>query len=67
MEVHLFDFEEDLYGKTLRVILAKFIRPEIKFDGFDAIRAQIDKDSRVARSILLETTPGSVSKSGEEQ
>ena len=67
VEVHLFDFEEDLYGKTLRVILAKFIRPEIKFDGFDAIRAQIDKDSRVARSILLETTPGSVSKSGEEQ
>ena len=56
VEVHLFDFDQDLYGKTLRVILAKFIRPEIKFDGFDAIRAQIVKDSHMARSTLLETT-----------
>ncbi len=67
VEVHLFDFDKDLYGKTLRVILAKFIRPEIKFDGFDAIRAQIQKDSHMARSTLLETTPGSVIKIGEEQ
>jgi len=52
LEVHLFDFTEDLYGETLRVRLMDFIRPEKKFDGLDALKAQIALDSGQAREIL---------------
>ncbi len=52
VEVNLFDFEGDLYGRTLRVAFADFIRPEMKFDGIDAIRAQIAADCDAARSAL---------------
>lgn len=44
LEVHLFDFSGDLYGQTLTVSLLKFIRREQKFDGVDALKAQIEKD-----------------------
>jgi riboflavin kinase / FMN adenylyltransferase len=52
LEVHLFDFEGDLYGRHLRVRLIEFLRPEKKFDGLDALRAQIARDSAQARAIL---------------
>ena len=51
-EVHLFDFAGDLYGKTLRVALVDFIRPEMKFAGLDALKAQIAADGEAARRIL---------------
>ena len=51
-EVHLFDFAGDLYGKTLRVALLDFIRPEMKFAGLDALKAQIAADGEAARRIL---------------
>ncbi|TDQ83202.1 FMN adenylyltransferase /riboflavin kinase [Dongia mobilis] len=52
LETHLFDFAGDLYGKHLRVALIDFIRPEKKFDGLDALKAQIAADSAQARDIL---------------
>jgi len=52
VEVHLFDFDGDLYGRTLRVALAEFLRPEMKFDGIEAIRAQIGADGARARTVL---------------
>ncbi|MBB44136.1 MAG: riboflavin biosynthesis protein RibF [Rhodospirillaceae bacterium] len=52
VEAHLFDFDANLYGKVLRVILASFIRPEVTFDGIDEIRTQITKDCSEALSIL---------------
>lgn len=52
LEVHLFDFEADLYGVTLEVALDHFIRPEKKFDGLDALKAQIAADSQAARRLL---------------
>jgi riboflavin kinase/FMN adenylyltransferase len=52
LEVHLFDFDGDLYGRHLRVRLIEFLRPEKKFDGLDALRAQIARDSAQARAIL---------------
>lgn len=52
LEVHLFDFEGDLYGRHLRVRLIDFLRPEKKFDGLDALRAQIAQDLARAREIL---------------
>ena len=52
LEVHLFDFDGDLYGKRLRVALVDYLRPEIKFDGIEALRAQIAIDAETARRIL---------------
>ena len=52
LEVHLFDFAEDLYAKHLRVALIDYLRPEQKFDGLDALKTQIAKDSATARDLL---------------
>jgi riboflavin kinase/FMN adenylyltransferase len=52
LEVHLLDVAEDLYGRHLRVRLIDFIRPERKFDGLDALKAQIAEDAARARQIL---------------
>lgn len=52
LEVHLLDFEGDLYGATLRVELIERLRGEMKFDGLPALKAQIAKDSEQARAIL---------------
>ena len=52
LESHFFDFAGDLYGATLRVSLLHFLRPEQKFDGLDALQAQIAKDSAAAREML---------------
>ena len=54
LETHLFDFAGDLYGANLRVSLLHFIRPEQKFDGLDALKAQIAKDSDTARHLLAD-------------
>ena len=51
-EVHLFDFSGDLYGQVLRVELIDFIRPEMKFSGLDALKAQIAADGEAARRLL---------------
>ena len=50
-EVHLFDFDADIYGQTLRVELIDFIRGEVKFSGLDALKAQLadDKIQAIAR------------------
>jgi riboflavin kinase/FMN adenylyltransferase len=51
-EVHLFDFNGDLYGAHVGVDMIGFIRPERKFDGLDALKAQIAADAQAARRIL---------------
>lgn len=55
LEVYLFDFDGDLYDRHLRVQLIDFIRPEQKFDGLDALKAQIAKDCGTAQAILKAT------------
>lgn len=52
LEAHLFDTSEDLYGKHLRVALIDYIREERKFDGLEALKAQIKADSDIARHML---------------
>jgi len=52
LEVHLFDFDGDLYDKHVHVEFFHKIRDEMKFDGLDALRAQIAKDAKVARSFF---------------
>ncbi|MEP7125757.1 MAG: bifunctional riboflavin kinase/FAD synthetase [Byssovorax sp.] len=52
VEVHLFDLDTDLYGAKLRVHLIERLRPEQKFDGFAALKAQIARDADDARARL---------------
>lgn len=52
LEVHLFDNEIDLYSKRLRVEFTSFIRPEQRFEGIDALQAQITQDCQNARKLL---------------
>ena len=56
VEAHIFDFEGDLYGSTLRIAFVEFLRPEMKFDGIQAIRAQIERDCAAARTVLDDDT-----------
>jgi len=52
LEVFLFDFAEDLYGQMIEVDLIAYLRPEAKFDGLDALVAQMDADCARARVLL---------------
>ena len=44
IEVNLFDFNQDIYGRELRVFVKKYLRPEVKFDGLPALIVQLAKD-----------------------
>lgn len=52
LEVWLFDYEGNLYGKELTVWLLDYLRPERKFDSLMALQTQIQKDTARAREIL---------------
>ena len=52
LETHLFDFNKDVYGKTVCVELVKFIREEKKFDSFDDLKEQILIDAEQAKKYL---------------
>ncbi|MEX0348969.1 MAG: bifunctional riboflavin kinase/FAD synthetase [Paracoccaceae bacterium] len=52
IETFLFDFSGDLYGATLSVGLVEYLRPEMTFDGLDALIAQMGGDCARARDIL---------------
>ena len=52
LEVHLLDFDRDLYGQLIDVRFRSFIRPEMKFESFEALKNQISKDANGARAIL---------------
>ncbi len=57
VEVHLFDFSEDLYGDSLRVQLMSHLREERKFAGLPELKAQIGQDIEQARSALASVQP----------
>ena len=52
IEVHLFDWGQDLYGRHIDVTLQSFIRPEMKFNGLDALTVQIKQDAQQAREFF---------------
>ncbi len=51
-EVNIFDFDDDIYGETLLVEIIEYIRNEQKFDGLEALKAQILVDRTKSLSIL---------------
>lgn len=52
LEVWLFDFDEDLYGRAVETELIAFLRGERTFDSLDALKVQIDADAAAARAAL---------------
>jgi riboflavin kinase/FMN adenylyltransferase len=52
LEIHLFDFNRDIYGKDVEVRFVKFLRPEKKFESVDALVAQIRRDTDEARTLF---------------
>lgn len=53
LEVNIFDFKEDIYGKRLKVQFVKKIRDEKKFDSLEELKTQIVKDVKTAQEQLL--------------
>jgi len=52
LEVHVFDFDGDLYGRELEVEFVAKLRDEIKFDSLDALKQQMKVDAAQARDLL---------------
>ncbi len=52
LEVHVFDYDEDLYGQQLTVRPTHFIRAERKFGSLDELRGQIERDAAEAKSVI---------------
>lgn len=52
LETFVFDFDGALYGDHVSVALVAYLRPEMKFDGLEALVAQMDADCAQAREIL---------------
>jgi riboflavin kinase/FMN adenylyltransferase len=52
LETWLMDWSGDLYGQALDVQLVAYLRPEMKLNGLDALKAQIAADATAARRML---------------
>jgi len=52
LELHLFDFDRDIYGDDIEVGFRKFLRPEKKFAGLEELKAQIARDAGEAREFF---------------
>jgi riboflavin kinase/FMN adenylyltransferase len=56
LEVHIIDWEGDLYGRWLHVELLRFIRPEQKFASLDQLKEAITRDHETVRSLMASWT-----------
>ena len=52
LEAVLFDFDGDLYGRTIEIALHHYLRPEAKFDGIEALKTQMEADAAQAKRLL---------------
>lgn len=57
LEVFLFDFDGDLYGRSIDVEFIAYLRGDRKFEGMEALKAQMAADCEAARGILARTGP----------
>jgi len=53
-ETHIFDFDQDIYGKPIKINLLRFLRSEQKFSGIEELSAQIARDIVHAKEVLVE-------------
>lgn len=54
LEAHVFDYAGDLYGRELEVEFVARLRDELRFDGVDALIAQMQRDAAAARALLAQ-------------
>ena len=54
IEVNLFDFNENIYGTQVRICVKKYLRPEQKFNGLEALKVQLSTDKINALNVLNE-------------
>jgi riboflavin kinase/FMN adenylyltransferase len=52
IEVFILDFDDDLYNKSLDMIFVDFLRPQIKYENWDLLKVQIEKDVQDVRSVI---------------
>ena len=52
LEVHLFDFDGDLYGRTITTRFHAFLRGQRRFEGLDELKAQLAADAAAAKAAL---------------
>ena len=52
IEVHILEFDQDIYEQNLTVLVYEYIRGEVKFDGLETLKAQLAKDKITAAAIL---------------
>lgn len=52
LEVHLFDFDGDIYGRDMEVRFSQRLREEVRFESLDELKAQIARDAQRARQVL---------------
>ena len=57
LEIFLFDFDGDLYGREIEVSFVDFIRGDGRFEGMDALKKQMDEDCAKARAVLAAAKP----------
>ncbi|MFW5692015.1 MAG: bifunctional riboflavin kinase/FAD synthetase [Chloroflexota bacterium] len=60
VESYLLDFDRDIYGETLTVTFEKFLRPEMRYDGLEALIAQINRDVDNGRNYLTRLDAGEI-------
>lgn len=53
-ETHIFDFNQDIYGKPIKINLLRFLRPEKKFSGVTELARQIGEDIKQAKAVLAD-------------
>ncbi len=52
VEVNIFDFDEEIYGRTIRVEVKKFLRPQVKYQTLELMKEQLGKDKSRSLEIL---------------
>lgn len=53
VETNIFDFDRDIYGKSINVSLMHFLRPEMKFESIEALQKQMKSDAEFARDMFM--------------
>ena len=52
VEIHIFDFQQDIYGKAIEFAVIQKIREERRFESVDALTAQLQEDERTIRELM---------------
>ena len=56
MEVHIFNFKQSIYGRSITIWFYEKLRSETKFDNLESLKAQLAKDKQMAQLILQNIT-----------